>query len=331
MENIEPKMSVSEIPLNVDQSQPPAQTTLLIPKSKRTWKVSAVGKAFVGFVVTEIICLIGLFISMLNSTDDSDTIYTAISSIATTLGFLYFALDSILLENIFQFAVSIVCHILISIYAVYNYYYGNMPNDTIRLMSMCIAIGTWCMQLIYFGLAYFVKESFGWRLYKRVGGNSALQANYQTSQIFFSLLKLDFLLAVLLELLASFFLYDSQVELVGNIIAILLSFLWIFFGYFGVRGENVKLMYAFAVFAIAEPVYIIVKFVDFNEDHSQKTSYTQFFTTGSIALLVRILLLFWAYWSFTNFGQGLRTQVFTRRQTTNVLEKVKSYAEPLFS
>lgn len=62
-----------------------------------------------------------------------------------------------------------------------------------------------------------------------------MQEIYRTSQVFFSLLKLDLLLGVLLEVLASFYLFVEVTEYAVNATALGLTFLWAWLGFIGVR------------------------------------------------------------------------------------------------
>jgi hypothetical protein len=83
-------------------------------------------KVYASLVIFECLALVGLATSAMWFSDNEPTsvLYVAIICIFATLGFLYFALDAILLENIFQFWASIVVHIMIAFYitsvSVYN-------------------------------------------------------------------------------------------------------------------------------------------------------------------------------------------------------------------
>ena len=76
-----------------------------------------------------------------------------------------------------------------------------------------------------------VHATFGWRLYKHIGGNVHLQECYKTYQIFLSLLKLDLFLGALLVILAYFYLLSDEVELITNIIALVVTAGWALLGW----------------------------------------------------------------------------------------------------
>jgi hypothetical protein len=38
--------------------------------------------------------------------------------------------------------------------------------------------------------------------------------------------------------------------------------------------------------------------------------------TGGVALLIRVLLLCWTWWTWDNFGKGLKTRVYNKERVT---------------
>ena len=88
-------------------------------------------------------------------------------------------------------------------------------------------------------MAPFVHATFGWRLYKRsgIGGNVQLRKYYKTYSIFFSLLKLDLFLGVLLVMLGYFFFSEPETEFILTCFAMALTFLWAALGWRAVRTE----------------------------------------------------------------------------------------------
>lgn len=89
-------------------------------------------------------------------------------------------------------------------------------------------------------------QAFGWRLYKRagIGGNVLLQQYYKTSSVFFSLLKYDLFLGLLLIMLGYFFLSEPDVELGINIGAMVITFFWALLGWHAVMCGAVLLPFA---------------------------------------------------------------------------------------
>ncbi len=162
-------------------------------------------------------------------------------------------------------------------------------------------------------------NSFGWRLYKRVGGNIEMQKMYRVAHIFFALLKFDVGVEVLLVLLASFFLFEStfSYEAILNGVALIVTVVWAIVGRQTVRTESARLVKFWAAFAFVEPIYILYKFAQMNlvpvYKDSPRTTYFQFYLLGSIALIIRAVLLYFAYRAYKNFGKGLAESVFAKK------------------
>jgi len=160
------------------------------------FKVSIFGKLYVTLVSIECLCLVAVCgLSVLFSDEEegkkNEIFNISVACIFATLGFLFFALDSILLENIFQFWASICVHVLITAYVVWHYFGGSIGR-VFEQMSLYLMIGVATCQIVYLVMAPFVQGAFGWRLYKRVGGNVALQEIYRTSQVFLFAIEIGF-------------------------------------------------------------------------------------------------------------------------------------------
>jgi hypothetical protein len=143
--------------------------------------------------------------------------YMSITAMVAASALVYFSADSVLLENVFQFYTSLVLHGLITAYVIWHYL-GN--GDDLGVMydriSLWVMIAVCVFQAAYLALIYPVQTQFGWRLYKKVGGNVAIRPIYRTATIFFSLLKLDFALGLILVLLAIFYLLSDPVQITLN-------------------------------------------------------------------------------------------------------------------
>jgi len=235
----------------------------------------------------------------------NDVIYVSVLCVVASFGFLYFAIDAILLENIFQYRAAWFIHGLIWIYIIWNYSYADY-GDFYKQVSLGLVIVCGVFQLIYLILHKFVNDSFGYYVYKRISANPELQELYGTASTFFTYLKLDLATGILLLLLASFYLFSEIQELILNAFAYVFTVVWAMMGAVCVREENTKLMRAFFVFATIEPAYVIYKLVaiEVTSDYPA-VSANQFWFTGGFALVVRALVLYYASKSQKNFGKGL--------------------------
>jgi hypothetical protein len=255
----------------------------------------------------------------------------AFSHTRTRTGFFYFAIDSILLENVFQFWVSIVIHTIITMFVAWFHFeeeLGSFVNDfTVYVLGVVVVL-----EFVYLGLSPFVQKAFGWRLYKRIGTKAAMQEMYRTASFFFSLLKLDLFLGILLVCLASFFLFSKTSQIVLNAVAMALTVAWALSGWSAVYNETRSCIFLFYAFALLQPAYICYKLYElhFHANDYPDVTLPQFAISGSLSLIVRALLLVWAHFAHLNFGKGLREKAFFKNDVDeSTLAEVREYARPL--
>lgn len=306
--------------------------SVILVKKKSSWEVSTFGKTYAGLVILESLCLLVLASLSLwyahthaNEEEDANSVeYTSIVAIVASLALLYFALDSILLENVFQFYVSQFMHGMITGYVIYHYL-GN--GGDLGLMynriSLYVMIGVCIFQGAYLALLIPVQRQFGWRLYKKIGGNMSIRPLYRDATILFSLLKLDFALGLMLVLLAVFYLVSDPIQIVLNILACVMTLVWLILGFTFVQRESHKLGIIFFMFATLEPAFVIYKLIamklnnpddDDDEDGSQDDPYpvfswTEFLATGCIALIVRFGCIVYGIICTRNFDKGLKEKM----------------------
>jgi len=211
-----------------------------------------------------------------------------------------------------------LCHALITTYVAWHHYLDDL-GELFHNYSFAMMIVTFVLQGIYTIMAPFVKQAFGWRLYKRagIGGNIPLQKYYKTYAIFFSLLKMDLFMGVLLVVLGYFFFSEPTAELILTSFAMAATFVWAFLGWRAVRHENRPLLVLVGLLGVIEPAFISFKLWEMwtHPNRFPSDSLSRFAFTGGIALAVRFLLFLWAFWAQQNFGRGLRNNVFAPNST----------------
>lgn len=293
-----------------------------ITRRSHSWHVSVYGKVFVALAVVECLGIIGLAIASLVVDSNSDVSLKYMDGLAiyAATSFLYFATDSILLENGFQFWCGMVCHGLISLYVVWHNFSHNL-GDLYDRFSLYLTISILTLQLTYIVLSPFVHNGFGWRIYKCVGGDLSIQRMYVQAEIFFCLLKLDVLFQLLLVLLSLFFLLHLPLPLaVCAIVALLVIFGESVSGYVGVRRESRFWLVMFGLLSLISPLFFAITIYDMamQDEHSYPFTTKQlFYVSGSLALPVRAGLLAWSVVVSRNFGKGLAEHVWGRRRRPN--------------
>lgn len=288
-----------------------------------------IGIAYVVLVSLEALGLIILAIVALALEDTEEVEFIGAVGIFVSICFVLLSLSAILLENVFEFYGSLVNSFLITLYVVYHYASQTL-GETFEEASLYVMIMVLVFQMVYIFMAPFIHQAFGWRIYKRVGSDPHLQEMYKTAEIFFSLLKIDLEFAILLVMLASFFLFESKMEIALNVGAIIVSLMWATVGFLSVRREVVSGMVLFLLFACIEPAYIIYQLIELYDADEEEISdgTNQFWITCSLALVVRLLLLIWMAFVWSNFGKGLRQRVFGKKPHHHH-QAVSGHAAPL--
>ena len=173
-------------------------------------------------------------------------------------------------------------------------------------------------------------------MYKKIGGNVAIRPLYRMATIFFTLLKLDFALGVLLVLLAIFYLVSQTAQIVINVFACIATLGWLVLGFQFVQRESRRIGVFFFAFALLEPAYLIYKLVAIHRDANSASdgqfstfSWNQFLLTGCVAVSVRLACVVAGAVCMGNFGRGLKEKMFTGSSSDRRPVRRASRAEPL--
>lgn len=311
--------------LRQSSSPPTAVGVLTVKQKAHSWEVSTAGRVYVVLVLIEtislmVLCGLSIYSARVHADEETDAHSveaTSVVAMVASAALLFFASDSILLENVFQFYTSQVLHGLITAYTIYHYTEnGDDLGHLYQRFSLWVMIAVCIFQGAYLALAWPVHTQFGWRLYKKIGGNIAIRPLYRTATIFFSLLKLDFALGVLLMLLALFYLLSGAVEIALDCIACVVTLGWLILGFAFVQRESTRLGWFFFIFSVLEPAFIIYKLISMhsgisdNEDDDYPVfSWREFLLTGCLALVVRLACLGFGVLCWRNFDLGLRDKM----------------------
>merc|ERR1712150_99086 len=281
------------------------------------------GKIYLFFIFIEVIGLVGFSIeTIISSWDNYEVVRMAVLAIMASLSFLYFSLNSIVLENNFEFWASFVIHMLIVIFTIWHY-----KTQTIAI-SLGVLIGVTIFQLIFLVMAPFVYKTFGFRFYKRMGARLDMKEIDNIYTIFFTALKMDFVMSLLLLCQATFFLYKEHADYITNSAVIFVTVLSANLGYWGVFKEFEKLMCAFWLLIWVQPGYIVFKLWEFYSmpEKFHEIQLAQFWITGSVAVLVRLVLGIISISSYKKFGYGYKEYTKGIDKEQNYLH---NYVEPL--
>lgn len=152
----------------MDMRAPHTFGQVVMVQKKQRWEVSTWGKIYAALVLVETIALGALCIASLiyarahrNEEVDAESVeYTSIVALVASVALLYFSLDSILLENIFQFFAAQLLHGLICAYVIWHYTSTGLGALYDRI-SLWVMVAVCTFQLAYILLMYPVTHTFG--------------------------------------------------------------------------------------------------------------------------------------------------------------------------
>lgn len=141
------------------------------------------------------------------------------------------------------------------------------------------------------------------------------QQAYYVLTHFLSITKLDVVIAIALVVMAVFsgLLTDLQIGLC--VTGIILQLLWIFVADVMAKREQRPMAFVFFAIALLEPMFIIYKFYFIAIDYASYESLISgpIIVLGSLALIVRLIVVIYAIRVIRNFGLGLREAYIKRR------------------
>lgn len=252
---------------------------------------------------------------------------TALVNITAIVGSLYFSIDSIRLQHRFQYMISIIAHSFTLVYVLIHWRSSDL-GQVFASLSLSILILVSICEVLYLALSYSILNSFGRRMFSRLRNSKPEFINmYKTTAIFFSLLKLDVYLQLLLLMLAAFFLeWDHWFELFSNLIMLALTIGCFVIARKGIKTESTKLTNWFVLLSLFQPAYISWKLWTVwsePQDYPQHT-FEQFLFTGLLAILIRIGLIVFCRLCVHNFNRGLKERLYESDSTNAVSPSVAS-------
>ncbi|ELR11164.1 uncharacterized protein ACA1_388440 [Acanthamoeba castellanii str. Neff] len=227
----------------------------------------------------------------------------------------YFGVDGILFENTLELFSFVGGSILLLLFAFAGFLIEDRhPVFYIRLSFIIL------FALANIVLAILVYNSFGWRVFKRIGSDKKLVNAYKVYQTFVSLLKMDIFLTLVGVLMLGMFLLRGA-NIIVDVALVVASIIWaVITTVYGVRRENFRVMLGFFAFAPVEPIYIIVKYIVASvtqPDRFASDEVPPVIVFGTFALICRVVLVILSCFVIRNFGKGL-LEVFHKESTNKM-------------
>ncbi|EDQ92274.1 uncharacterized protein MONBRDRAFT_35384 [Monosiga brevicollis MX1] len=255
---------------------------------------------------------------------DKDMLAYEIATAWTVFCVMFLVCDGLFLEKrlaIYMFAGS---SILMGAYLLYDYFEGTggVTQRLFRLILGCLA------QPLNVVGGLVVAANMQWLEFHIVGGDEVQLRAYRLLLDFDCWIKVDFLVAVSLVILAAFpgLLSDLQIGLC--VAGLIISLLWLIVAFVFTRFESRVWGYIFFLWVPIEPMFVVYKFVDFARDdtHSDLTFYP-ILILGVAAILIRILVIVYAILIWRRFGSGLRSALTAYRHEADKAPLVTNQAQ----
>lgn len=250
----------------------------------------------------------------------SSYFYTSLV-IFVALCLLYFAVDAVVQENIFQLIAFLVVSVLLTVAVIGNFATkfnseGKSIGEWIPLISLTVI--EIIFQVLFFLLAIPVSRAFGWKVFKIVGTNKKLVGLYHVYEIWCSVLKIDMLLTLSIGLMGGFFIIFKTITLVFFTVCLTGNLILSFVSIWASRREIRPLLIVFILWTIALPGYLFYKLVmvwvffpedvrDFSDQGGQSRQTVRWVLSAMsiVAIAWRVLLFVMSIWVTINFGKGL--------------------------
>mmetsp|Transcript_52 Transcript_52/g.118 ORF Transcript_52/g.118 Transcript_52/m.118 type:complete len:412 (+) Transcript_52:141-1376(+) len=284
-------------------------------------KASKESKLFLVVITLQIlylcaICLVILLDPTASRGADAYAVIWLICGIAT----LYFAVDCVGREDSFTLWLSVAVHCIVPAYTWYIYFdpeARDSMGSNFKELLFPTAVEATVIQVATTIMAWKAYNTFGWFVLARVGARTNLQRMFTTYNIFYSLLKLDFVASFMIFVLAFYFILEG-LEIALNLIALGASLVMLIVGNYAIREEVRLMANVFILFCSVLPIYIGYKLYDIRH----REDFPVFVASASVCICIRISLLVYVFRCIRNFGQGLRDYVLIPESIDDIKSKI---------
>lgn len=248
--------------------------------------------------------------------DDTIITMTLLVGIYCNIYLLYFSISSLRNEDSFQMGLSCFVHIILCCVSSFHYWM-QIEGANINTILLIMWATTIACQVAYFILTPRVIQSFGMRMFEKVGALVENQRMYKLALVFFTLLRLDTFLSFYLVLQLSMKVLEKPVhmETLVNVFSGVATLLWVFVGYRMVYREKTLWTVIWTLTCFLQPIYICYKayvILSTNSYYSDNIYPTdakiQYLMISLLWLLLRVgTIIFFFFKVYSNFGKGLKS------------------------
>eukprot|EP01125_Pyxidicula_operculata_P017942 TRINITY_DN6343_c0_g1_i1.p1 TRINITY_DN6343_c0_g1~~TRINITY_DN6343_c0_g1_i1.p1 ORF type:complete len:361 (+),score=33.58 TRINITY_DN6343_c0_g1_i1:14-1096(+) len=304
----------------------------LWPKFKRKWslRLAASSKLLLLVAMIELlavwsIAIIILAFSQYNEAScvnenhevvDCSSVYVenqSVSFIVWSIFFLISIMTGLFDDSVYELFAAMFLALFLTAWAIFRFAepYENHYLDWTFLIVTCSC------QVAYFVLSYWIYGEYSWRLYRKTGADQAHKQRIQLYQLWNTFLKLDVMFSLFSVLYSGKGIYNEGWMAILDCVAVGSIFIWMLWGYVGVKTENhCVTMTWFFTFSFM-PSYIGVMMY-FTESITNSQVIVLFYIISAFCLLTHLVMFILSIIIYRNFGFGWEKRPKKRLGSVNV-------------
>lgn len=234
-----------------------------------------------------------------------------------TVVVVYFAAEGVLNENKYELAAFVVWSAILFAYSLYQFIYAALNHESINIELWLRTIATSACEPANIIVAVFLYKSFGWRIYRLIGADAALQRLYRHYQLLTSMLKVDVTLGLMGITIVALWQHVKLQTVLINIGAVAISLLYAGVTWFAAKRESTWLVLLSLLLSPTRLLYALYELLKVSVNEEPDDLDTWWFgpivVTGGLGVAVRLALIIITFIVWWGFGQGLKDRVFDRQ------------------
>jgi len=225
------------------------------------------------------------------------------------------AIDGVFYDNLYELYAAMFQALLSTSLGIFKFVepYKNDWVDYGFLIVPCAC------QLVYFAVAYSLRQEYTWRLYRKAGADKEFRLIFKLYLMFKTFSKLDIMFAIINVVVGGL---ATVTNVVSTAIAWSMVGFYIIFhviGTYAFNKESVILSFVYFAMFVVSPSYIIYMIVilyrmlRYDYSYDARTLAYLFTITGILAFVIHICQLVFGIITFRNFGRGLQNLEFLKK------------------
>ncbi|GFO49568.1 conserved plasma membrane protein [Plakobranchus ocellatus] len=267
-------------------------------------------RIFFIMMLVSILAVLGFTIYRVATVDQAEPDFTFGLVLLLQAGFcLIYLIDGILRERPSEIFILCLATLVIAFYLVMNYAEGIQTDIKLVRLIVAICLAPFLIGMgLYIAWQYYVSKRI---IFRTVGADATWQGMLQRLLIFQDMLKFDLQLGASMVILILVSGFDvSTRDIVVLAVGIPITFAWFLIGINAMPAESKPWAIVFAIVSPAEVGYIMYRFYKVEGYLSEKGGLASaVIICGSVALIIRVIVMILFVLIFQSFGKGLKEQI----------------------